>query len=93
MNELKTLVNQKLNPESTTTPAPTSQSVTTTYSFQYGWICPKCGAVMAPNQTNCTFYVPTNDITSATRPSVSPVITCTGQPYDVNFDGLTTSNT
>ena len=80
MNELKTLVNKKLNPE-TTTPTSTSQSVTTTYSFQYGWICPKCGAVMAPNQTICTFCAPAFNVTITTKPSVTPTITCTSKGY------------
>ena len=86
MNELKTLVNKKLNPE-TTAPTSTSQSVTTTYSFQYGWICPKCGAVMAPNQTNCTFCAPAFNVntTTAAKPSVSPTVICTSQKYDWNL--------
>lgn len=90
MNELKRLVSQRLNPKPTTTVTPTttstSQSVTTTYSFQYGWICPKCGAVMAPNQASCTFCVPTFNVTTATKPSVSPTVICTGQPYEWNLN-------
>lgn len=87
MNELKRLVSQRLNPKPTTTVTPTttstSQSVTTTYSFQYGWICPKCGAVMAPNQTSCILCIPTFNVTTAapTVPSVSPTITCTSKGY------------
>lgn len=79
MNELKTLVNKKLNPE-ITTPTPASQSVTTNYPVQYGWVCPKCGAVMAPNQTNCTFCVPIFN-TTPTNPPITPAITCTSKGY------------
>lgn len=26
---------------------------------EYGWICPKCGAVMSPKQPTCVFCAPT----------------------------------
>lgn len=84
MNELKTLVNQRTDrpiTPTTTTTVPASQSVTINYPVQYGWICPKCGAVMAPNQTNCTFCAPTFNVTTATKPPVTPTITCTSKGY------------
>lgn len=88
MNELKRLISQKterlITPTATTT-VPVSQSVTAT-SLQYGWICPKCGSVMAPNQTSCIFCIPTFNITTATKPSVSPTVICTGQPYEWNLN-------
>lgn len=27
--------------------------------IKYGWVCPKCGAVMSPNQPTCVFCAPT----------------------------------
>lgn len=85
MNELKRLISQKTDQPvtpTTTTTVPVSQFVTAT-SLQYGWICPKCGAVMAPNQTSCTFCIPTFNVTTATPtvPPVSPTITCTSKGY------------
>jgi len=82
MNELKRLVNQKTDrpvTPTTTTTVPVSQSVTAT-SLQYGWICPKCGSVMAPNQTSCIFCIPTFNVTTAT-PNMSPVVICTSKGY------------
>lgn len=26
--------------------------------IQYGWICPKCGAVMSPKQPTCVYCAP-----------------------------------
>lgn len=84
MNKLKELINdKKLRKMIGDAPLTAAPSPTIT-PFQYGWICPKCGAVMAPNQTSCTFCVPVIDVT--------PTITCTGQPYNGNYHS-TTSNT
>ena len=33
------------------------------YSMQYGWVCPKCGAVMAPAMVYCVFCQPKKDET------------------------------
>lgn len=35
---------------------------------KYGWICPKCGAVMAPWKSNCDYCIPNFNIT-AQQPS------------------------
>lgn len=29
----------------------------------YGWVCPKCGAVMAPTTNHCPFCAPPNHVT------------------------------
>lgn len=33
-----------------------------THYYRYGWICPKCGAVMAPDQKTCVYCAPAFDI-------------------------------
>lgn len=33
-----------------------------THYYEYGWICPKCGAVMAPNQRTCIYCTPIFDV-------------------------------
>lgn len=33
---------------------------------QYGWVCPKCGAVMSPNSTECSYCKPTVRVTCGT---------------------------
>jgi ribosomal protein S27E len=35
------------------------------FGFAQGWLCPKCGAVLAPNQGYCVFCAPTREITVA----------------------------
>lgn len=34
---------------------------------QYGWVCPKCGAVMAPHQNSCVYCMPQTRITNGTE--------------------------
>lgn len=37
-------------------------------NIEYGWVCPKCGRVMAPTVTMCPFCNGTNDTTTTLNP-------------------------
>ena len=40
----------------------TTDIISKTKNYQYGWICPKCGAVMAPDQKTCIYCAPAFDV-------------------------------
>ena len=40
-----------------------TQTPSRTFGLTQGWACPKCGAVLAPNQAYCVFCAPAPKIT------------------------------
>ena len=55
--------------------------------YQQGWVCPKCGAVLAPSQAFCPFCSPAQDlkITCGTTPTA-------GVPDSMKFINITSSD-
>lgn len=41
--------------DSTSAPMSSSYQIYSPAPIQYGWVCPKCGAVMSPDQKTCPF--------------------------------------
>lgn len=42
--------------------------------YQQGWICPKCGAVMAPHQSYCLFCQPQSKDIQVTTIGINPTV-------------------
>lgn len=74
--------NQQLNSDFTL-PTKTSQGVV------YGWVCPKCGAVMSPYQEFCVKCSSSFDLTWAvnTNTTGNKYITSPSSECSVNTDG------
>ena len=63
--------------------ADTKQHITKSFGVAQGWLCPKCGAVLAPNQPYCSFCAPVPQITCGFNP---PWNYCGEQAIGAPFD-------
>lgn len=68
--------------------AETSQPLPKTFGFARGWECPKCGAVLAPNQPYCNFCAPYLKVTCGFNP---PWNFCGEQGVGAPFDEFGTT--
>lgn len=61
----------------------TSQPLSKSFGVAQGWICPKCRAVLAPNQPYCVFCAPVQEIQVSYNP---PWNFCGEQAVGAPFD-------
>lgn len=50
------------------------QSINKETFYKKGWVCPKCGAVMSPNQPYCMFCQPKANDVQITTTGIMPTI-------------------
>lgn len=86
---MSSLSNSKTFPvrQESTTGNSMSNTINNTGFIRQGWECPKCGAILAPDQTFCPFCAPrpntVNDPFVYASPTVDPI---------TGFDNIAVSN-